>query len=99
MRKVKIEVKEILLNNPETRGDDMALFYSYVLSKGGISLDAVFTNPKYRKEHDIATFECVSRMRRKLQEENPMLLPNKACVVGRRKAEKRYHEYYQLSLF
>ena len=99
MKKVKKEVRDILFSHLETRGDDMILYYRYLESKGETSMDKVFKNPVYRKERGIATYECVSRMRRKIQEESPILLPSKEYIVGRRKAEKNYHDFFQTSLF
>ena len=97
--RVEDEVREILLEDTTARCDDMALYANYVFSKikdldcGKGWLQMVFSNRRYRILHGIAPYETVSRIRRKLQEQNKELRPSKEELEERKRLEKKYKEY------
>lgn len=97
--RVEDEVREILLEDTTARCDDMSLYANYVYSKvkelecGKGWLQMVFSNRRYRMLHGIAPYETVSRIRRKLQEQNKELRPSKAELEERKRLEKKYKEY------
>ena len=99
MDKIRSEVKRILTVSPETRADDMVLYYHYVGEnfKGCTTENfaTLFVNPRYRAENGIPTFASVSRMRRKLQETYAELRPSKQQQKVKREYEKKYREFYR----
>lgn len=99
---IKNEVKRILTVSPETRADDMVLYYHFVVEHFKCctyeNFEALFANPHYRAENGIPTFACISRMRRKLQETYAELRPSKQQQKVRREYEKKYREFYKKPL-
>ena len=93
------QVKEILVASDEARADDMVLYFLYLSSRGfGDCLLTVLADPKYRAQNGISGFSSISRLRRKLQEENPKLRPSAEQIAIRKKLEKEYREFYKKPL-
>lgn len=87
-------VKSILMNCPETRGDD-DLLYIKVLDANGINLygyDARNFILSYRKK-GYPTIETVGRCRRKLQGKNEKLKPDATVRINRKICENTFYEY------
>lgn len=100
MKDIRQEVKRILTVEPETRADDMVLYYHYIIENhkkeiGNDSILLIFANPKYRAENGLPSFSSVSRMRRKLQEENADLRPDAQQQRIKKEYEKMYREFYK----
>lgn len=94
LRKLQKIVKEILTDNPKTRGDD-DLLYTKVLQKMKINLSDY--NAKdfilgYRKL-GIPTIETVGRCRRKVQATNEELKPTPQIGLKRKKLENSFYNY------
>lgn len=89
---VEKEIKPILKDNNLTRADDMLLYAEYLKLKGG-NMNKAFLDRKYRLINGLASYETVSRVRRKLQEVNPKLKPSKSYLSSRKAAEKEYKQY------
>lgn len=98
-RRVEDDVREILEEDTVARCDDMALYANYVYGKvkdlgwGKGWLQYIFGNRRYRILYGIAPYETVSRIRRKLQEQNKYLRPSKEVVAERKLQEKKWKEY------
>lgn len=74
-------VKDILKNFPETRGDDRLL------------IDLV--DWKCRANHiDLISPETITRVRRKIQYNENMFLPDKETLEYRRKKEQHYADFF-----
>ena len=100
MVKIRHEVERLLITEPETRADDMVLYYHYIIENhkkeiGNDSILLIFANPKYRAENGLPSFASVSRMRRKLQEENADLRPDAQQQRIKKEYEKMYREVYK----
>ena len=98
--KIEDEVREILKVNMQARADDMKLYADYVftkLNKMGYSkvgwLEKVFSDTRFRLIHGIAPDESVSRIRRKLQNEDIALQPDLITVKARKELIKEYKAY------
>lgn len=92
LSKLEGKVELLLIENEETRADDMTLYLEYLNLKG-VSLVNTFNSRRYRKDNGISSFESVSRCRRKLQERYPELKPDKKTLELRKEEEKRWREY------
>ena len=91
---IENEVYKILQINTQSRKDDMFLYYLYLRTKG-IRHDAyylVFSVPSYRNIHNIASYQTVSRTRRRLQECDPKL-KDPTTAAFRAEKEKNYIQY------
>ena len=99
--KTEDEVKELLINIPSTRNDDMLLYALYVNDKIKDSpykdccFVACFVKPQIRKEYDIHPFETISRCRRKIQAKFPELESERTKRL-RAKKEEAFKEYARL---
>jgi hypothetical protein len=99
--KVEEDIKEILKNDMVARCDDMALYANYVYTKLSRSnevnnngwLIKVFSDRRFRIIHGIAPYGTVSRVRRRLQEENINLRPSEYYLKERKRAEREYKKY------
>ena len=91
-RTVEQEITPILKRYKATRCDDMLLYSKYVYYKGALIIPTL-TDVSYRKEHNIAPYETVSRIRRKIQERYAELRPTPAQIAEKKRAEKEYKEY------
>lgn len=99
-RRLEDEIREILKNDQMARCDDMTLYANYAfgkLSKKGKSdrlwLVKVFSDYRFRIKHHIAKYDSVSRVRRKLQEREEDLRPNKELIKERKELERKYKAY------
>ena len=93
------KVRVILKENEMARADDMTLYADYVyriIKSEDLGLGwlvKVFSDRKYRIMKGIASFESVSRCRRKIQEKEPALRPAPEVVEQRKEEEKKYRAY------
>ena len=96
---VEQDITPILKYSEAARCDDMALYANYVYTKltnfekGAGWLERVFSDRRFRIYHGIATFEAVSRCRRKLQEKYEELKPSENYRKERKLAEQEYKKY------
>ncbi len=77
--KIKDTVKEILLNQPETRDDDFLLILKVWAEQNGELRNAEYPFIKFAADFlkkEYAHFESIRRMRAKLQEEHQELRGN-----------------------
>lgn len=78
------EVEEILVKNPEARDSDERLYGVYLTGRIGLeSAISFFLNFPTAKYRDIASFQTISRLRRKVQEKHPELRASKIVEDGR----------------
>lgn len=93
-------VKDILLKNPKTRDSDEVLYLEMLRLKGFYLNPKVFVNYKNFK---IPSFSSVSRIRRKVQEDERKdkcivdwkLQSSKTVEKYRRELEEEYKNYYR----
>lgn len=101
--KLEDEIKQILIDDPRTRNDDMYLYLTYFEKKVkdvGVAnnVDAFYTcfhESMIRKSYKIATFAAVTRCRRKIQEKCPELASERA-KKARAKKEEEFKDYARL---
>lgn len=88
------EIKQILIDNPATRNDDMLLYIMYASKKNIIDREFVccFYNKEARKKYNIKSFTAVERARRKIQAQCPELASERV-KNARAKEEEDYKEY------
>lgn len=94
LRKTAEIVREILTEEPETRSDDMLLYYMVCrkMNPQFISIPfgvAILT----MKEHGVAPFETVRRTRQKMQQSYPELAANSTVEAFREMKEEEFREY------
>lgn len=89
---VEQEVKPILEEYEAARSDDTRLYVGYITRKGG-DVGKAFFDRKYRIMNGLASYETVSRVRRKLQAKDASLRPSKKYLDERKKAEAEYKRY------
>lgn len=94
MRDYYTTVREILLENPATRDDDMLLYGAflakYMIVHPAENFYEVMSTAKQRK---IPSYESITRARRKVQEKEPLLQGKRR--KARMEEEAKYHEYYR----
>ena len=100
--KLEDEIKQILIDNPKARDDDMYLYAMYCVKKHPRILNdyddlfyQIFVDNHTRKKYNIKTFSAVERVRRKIQEEYPELVNEKTKKV-RAEKEEEYKEYSRI---
>ena len=98
--KLEDEIKQILIENPETREDDMYLYYVYCVKKNPKfytynKFVMLFTQKIYRNREQIRAFGAVERVRRKIQSANPELASEKT-KKARAEKEEEYKEYSRI---
>lgn len=88
-------VLDILKHHPDTRDDDMLLYWRYVqiAGMGYVNFTDCFVNRAVREKYRIAGFETVSRCRRKLQRKYPELRASKEVEQARHKKEQEMFDY------
>lgn len=100
--KLEDEVVSILEDNPNTRGDDMALYSVYAYRKlngktNGLSMMRgfllLFSDQRYRVTNGVAPFESVSRCRRKVQSKREDLRPTEEQVRERAESIAEFKKY------
>lgn len=74
-RTLKAEVRDLLEKYPVTRDSDEKLYGAY-LARHGISAITVSYFFNNFNKYDVSDFESVTRMRRKIVEEDPSLGPS-----------------------
>lgn len=89
---VEQDIKPILEEQEETRSDDSVLYVRYINRKGG-GIGKALLDRKYRLINGLASYDTVSRVRRKLQAKYESLRPTKEYLEERKKAEKEYRAY------
>lgn len=95
-KKIQDIVEIILKEEPDTREDDMYLYYLYCTKYGFVnsgSFHKIFQDKEYRTNLGISGFETISRCRRKLQAENPSLKSSQETQHQRLEQEKKFEEY------
>lgn len=92
------EVKQILIDNPATRNDDMLLYIMYASKKDINDRNFVccFYNKKVRQSFNISPFETVSRCRRKIQAQCPELASERAIKKAKKQLEQDFKDYAKL---
>lgn len=98
--KLEDEIKQILIDNPLTREDDMYLYYAYCIKQDPkfytyYNFVMLFKDKIYRNREKIRTFGAVERCRRKIQASNPELASEKT-KKARAEKEEEYKEYARL---
>ena len=98
---IEEDLVSILKGNEAAKCDDMALYAYYAhekLSNAKAVLEPgwlcrVFTDRRYRIIHGIASYQSISRIRRKLQEQYEDLRPDQAFKDNRKRVELEYKAY------
>ena len=75
MKTLKEEVKFILEKHPLTRDSDEKLYASY-LARHGVTTISVAEFFNHFNDYKVSDFESITRIRRKVVEENPSLAPS-----------------------
>lgn len=87
-------VKQLLIERPDTRDDDMLLYGAfcakYMLIQPNETFYQVMSTAKKRK---IPSYEGITRARRKVQEKEPYLQGKRR--KQRMEEETIYHDYYR----
>jgi hypothetical protein len=87
-------VKRILEEVPETRSDDMLLYYRVCEAKNRVSLGLPFGMVLVNmKDFKLPSFKSVERCRRKLQRAYPELSANEEVETLREVQEEKYIGY------
>lgn len=91
---LELEVYNILLNKPATRGNNNVLYWEVVKNRLGDkaeSLSAYDLLMYYKKS--IPPFESITRVRRKVVEKDPSVGPNAEVLGFRKILENDYKDY------
>lgn len=94
LRKLEKTVREIMVEDPITRGDDDIL-YVRVLKRAGIEINNITAETyimNYRRLK-LPTIESVGRCRRRVQAKDETLKPTPEIELKRRKTEQSYYYY------
>ena len=87
-------VKQILIENPATRDDDMLLYGAFLAKFMIISpYETFYEVCSTAKSRKIPSYESITRARRKVQEKEPLLQGKKR--KARMEEEAIYHDYYR----
>lgn len=76
LKTLKAEIRYILTNYPDARDSDEKLYAAYLARHGVTTISVTYFLNNFNK-YKVSDFESVTRMRRKLVEENPELKPSK----------------------
>ena len=92
----KQEVYSILEKIPETRNNDMILYFEYCTNHWvrDIEMYKVFKDAEFRKSKKISPFETVSRARRELQNDFIHLRSDEKIEQARKAREEIFENYY-----
>ncbi len=94
MRDYYNAVRQILIENPATRDDDMLLFGAFMAKHNLVSCDKTFYDVMANaKKWGLPSYESITRARRKVQEQEPLLQGERR--KQRMEEEAKYHEYYR----
>lgn len=87
-------VRQILIENPATRDDDMLLYGAFMAKFNLVSYDKTFYDVMaHAKSWGLPSYESITRARRKVQEKEPLLQGKKR--KARMEEEAKYHDYYR----
>ena len=92
------KVENVLKKYEDSRNNDDLLYLHYceeyyTLDLNNISIKDFFIN---RKNYNFPNYETLSRMRRKIQSQNPDLIANNIIKEYRKNAEKCFIEYSKI---
>lgn len=87
------EIEYLLTVDESNRADDMKLYASYCEMHGGRELMQIFKSVSLRATLGLASFESVSRVRRKLQSKDESLKASKHNQRIRKNLQKEYRKY------
>ena len=92
----KQEVYSLLEKIPETRNNDMILYYEYCINHWvrAVQMYQVFQDAEFRKQKKISPFETVSRARRELQNDFIHLRSDEKIEQARKAREEIFENYY-----
>lgn len=92
----KQEVYSILEKIPETRNNDMILYYEYCINHWvrDVQMYKVFQDAEFRKSKKISPFETVSRARRELQNDFIHLRSDEKIEQARKAREEIFRNFY-----
>lgn len=92
----KQEVYSLLEKVPETRGNDMILYFEYCVNHfvRETEMYKVFKDTEFRKRKGVAPFETVSRVRRELQNDFISLRSDEKIKKAREAREEVFKNYY-----
>ena len=92
LKTLKAEIKYILENQPETRDSNSLLYKAYLFSHGitWVPVDHFF---EHFSDYGVSDFESVTRMRRKIVEENPKFKPSKRVQEMRYEKEVDMYDF------
>lgn len=92
----KQEVYSLLEKIPETRNNDMILYYEYCINHWvrDVQMYKVFKDAEFRKSKKISPFETVSRARRELQNDFIHLRSDEKIEQARKAREEIFENYY-----
>lgn len=94
--KVHDIVQDILEDVPKTRDDNDALYLEYIMrTNPSASKTDIYEFFTHRAKYGLAKIETVSRCRRKIQKNNPMLRASKKAEDARYEHWKEVREYAQ----
>lgn len=82
--KVKDRVTLLLEKKPKTRGDDSLLIAYFIKQEYGLT-----DTFEIAKKVNGNLYESIRRARQKVQETNPLLMPEEKIVKGRLKKERK----------
>lgn len=87
-------VKDILVNDPQSRNSDEYLYYKVCQKVGGRFVTLPFWQVVVnRKKYGLPSYETVGRARRKLQETHPELAGNSTVEAHRMLNEEVFKDY------
>lgn len=92
-KSIKAEIEELLVKDPRTRNSDELLYGIYISDKIGlISAVSFFIHfDNYRDK--VASFETISRVRRKIQEQNPSLQASEEVKKAREELQGSFFDF------
>lgn len=102
--KLEDEIKQILIDHPKTRNNDMLLYWTYCTNRFkanneamlGFYFEQLFMFQDELKKRKIKPYETVSRCRRKIQAQCPELASERAIRKMKKELESDYKEYARL---
>ena len=94
MRDYYTTVRQILLDNPAARDDDMLLYGAFLAKYLIVHPSEYFYDVlRTAKQRKIPSYESITRARRKVQEKEPLLQGKRR--KARMEEEEEYHNYYR----
>ncbi len=90
-KQVEADVKAILEDHADARGDDHVLYYWYATGKCFVPFSTAFI---LHKKLGLTSLEGISRARRRVQKKYPELRSDTETEAARNREEEEFHEYY-----